>query len=237
MTQFAATAETRNSGGVTIRAATPPTRWAPLTGIAFVVFFLGGVVASNAPSDNASAASWMAAYTGGGRQFSHEASGVLLVLAALSLMSFLVTTWSRVGRLRPEGSHSAVPLAAAGVSAACIAVGGVLMALGSSVAHGFARSDPAATATLLRFTNDGGFIMVAVPGMLAAALAVAGLSLQAHRAGLFGRRMQVFGIVVALILLASLAFIPIAALLVWLVVTAIVLVRRSAPGSDVRTSS
>ena len=32
--------------------------------------------------------------------------------------------------------------------------------------------------------------------------------------------MQVFGIVVALILLASLAFIPIAALLVWLVVAA-----------------
>ena len=79
--------------------------------------------------------------------------------------------------------------------------------------------------------------MVAVPGMLAAALAVAGLSLQAHRAGLFGRPMQVFGIVVALILLASLAFIPIAALLVWLVVAAIVLVRRSAPGPDVRTSS
>jgi hypothetical protein len=237
MTQFAAPAQTRNSGDVTIGAGTPPARWAPLTGIAFVVFFLGGVVASNAPSDNASPASWMAAYTGGGRQFSHEASGVLLVLAALSLMSFLVTTWSRVGRLRPEGSHSAVPLAAAGVSAACIAVGGVLMALGSSVAHGFARSDPAATATLLRLTNDGGFIMVAVPGMLAAALAVAGLSLQAHRAGLFGRPMQVFGIVVAVILLASLAFIPIAALLVWLVVTAIVLVRRSAPGPDVRTSS
>ena len=58
------------------------------------------------------------------------------------------------------------------------------MALGSRSLAVSLRSDPAATATLLRFTNDGGFIMVAVPGMLAAALAVAGLSLQAHRAGL-----------------------------------------------------
>ena len=102
--QFAAPL-TRNSSGCR-RGAARHRPVARLTGIAFVVFFLGGVVASNAPSDNASAASWMAAYTGGGRQFSHEASGVLLVLAALSLMSFLVTAWSRVGRLRPEGSHS-----------------------------------------------------------------------------------------------------------------------------------
>src|ERR1700742_4642297 len=67
MSHSAATAETRNQGGVTIAEARPPARWAPLTGIAFVVFFLGGVVASNAPSDDASAASWIAAYTGGGR--------------------------------------------------------------------------------------------------------------------------------------------------------------------------
>jgi hypothetical protein len=230
MTHSAATAGTRDQLAVAVERR-PAARWAPLTGLAFVVLFLGGVVASNAPSDNASAASWVAAYTGGGKQFSHQATGVLLVLAALSLMSFLVTVWSRASRLRPDNSQSPVPLAAAGVSAACIAVGGVLMAAGSSVARGFTSADLTATATLLRFTNDTGFIMVAVPGMLAAALAVAGLSVQAHRAGLFGRRMEVFGIAVAVILLGSLAFIPIVALLVWMVAAAVVLVRRSAPAS------
>lgn len=209
--------------------AKPAARWAPLTGIAFVVFFLGAVVASSVPSDNASTAAWVAAYTGSGKQFGHEASGVLLVLAALSLMSFLVVLWSRIGALRPGERRTPVPVVAAGISAACIAVGGALMAAGSTVTGTFAGTAAPAGATMVRFANDTGFTMVAVPGMLAAALSVGLLSTQAYRAGLFGRKMRIFGIAVAVILLASLAFVPILALLLWLIVTAILLIRY--PGS------
>jgi len=231
MTQYVAAAGTgdRVAAGPAPR---PVPRWAPLTGVAFVVFFLGGVVASNVPADSASAASWVAAYTGSGNQFGHEATGVLLVLAALSLMSFLAVLWSRIGQLNPRGGRSIVPLIAAGVSAACIAVGGVLMASGSTVAQGFALTDTTGTATLVRFVNDTGFVMVAVPGMLAAALAVTGLSVQAYRTGLFGRRMEVTGIAVAVILLGALAFIPIAALLIWVVVSAILLIRTRVPDGE-----
>jgi hypothetical protein len=214
------------TGAAVITDARPMARWAPLTGIAFVVFFLGSMVASSVPSDNAPAASWVAAYTGSGKQFGHEVTGVLLVLAALSLMSFLVIMWSRIGQLRPGSDRSMIPLVAAGVSAASIAVGGALMACGSIVTGRFAGSAAPAAATVTRFANDTGFVMVAVPGMLAAALAVAGLSVQAYRAGIFGRKMEVFGIAVAVILLASLAFLPIIALLIWVVVTAIVLIRH-----------
>lgn len=202
-------------------------RWAPLTGVGFVVFFLASVVVSSPPADSAPAARWVANYTGHGHQLSHEVTGVLLVLAALSLMSFLVMFWSRIGAARERARHSAVPLVAAGVSAASIAAGGVLMASGSTVTQGFAKSDLTGTATVLRFVNDAGFTMVAVPGMLAAALAVAMLSVQARRAGLFGPKLTGFGVVVAVILLASLAFVPIVALMAWLVVTAVILIRRS----------
>jgi len=41
----------------------------------------------------------------------------------------------------------------------------------------------------------------------------------------FGRGLTIFGIVVAVSLLAAVLFIPIAVLLVWLVVTAVALVR------------
>jgi hypothetical protein len=201
-------------------------RWAALSGPAFVVFFLAGVVASSPPGDNASVASWVANYTGGGNNLSHEASGVFLVLAALSLMSFLAVLWSRIGRARPGADRGMLPLLAAGVSAACIAVGGALMGSGSTVTGNFAGAAAPGAATLARFCNDAGFVMVTLPGMLAAALAVAGLSLQAYRAKLFGRRMAAFGLVVAVILIPSLAFFPIIALLVWLVVTAVVLLRR-----------
>jgi uncharacterized protein YraI len=215
------------TGAAVITDARPMARWAPLTGIAFVVFFLGSMVASSVPSDNASAASWVAAYSGSGKQFGHEVTGVLLVLAALSLMSFLVGVWSRIGQLlRPGSTRSMVPLVAAGISAACIGAGGALMGSASTVTGSFAGSSATAAATVVRFANDTGFIMVAVPGMLSAALAVVGLSVQAYRARLFGRKMEVFGIAVAVILLPSLAFFPILALLIWLVITAIVLIRQ-----------
>jgi hypothetical protein len=66
-----------------------------------------------------------------------------------------------------------------------------------------------------------GFVMVGLGGMLAAALSVALLSLQAREAGVFGQRMTVFSCTVAVILLASVFFVPIVALLAWCAVVAI----------------
>jgi hypothetical protein len=201
----------------------PAARWAPLTGIAFVVFFLGSIVASSPPSDKASDAAWVANYTGHTHVTQHLVTGVCLILAALSLLSFLSTTWARVAGNRQFGALSPIPLVAAGVASACIAVGGVLM---GAIAATIQGTGHAPNADLLRFCNDVGFVMVGLPGMLATALSVACLSVQGRRSELFGRRMMIFGLIVAVILLASLAFIPIAALLIWLVVTAIVLIRR-----------
>jgi hypothetical protein len=70
--------------------------------------------------------------------------------------------------------------------------------------------------------------MVGVAGMSAAALSIAGLSVQAHAAGLFGRWFLVLGLVVAVLLLGAFAFFPIAALLIWLIVVAIALMRNPA---------
>jgi hypothetical protein len=198
-------------------------RWAPLTGIAFVVFFLASIAVSSPPSDKASDAAWIANYTGHTHVAQHIATGILLILAALSLLSFLSTTWTRIVGNRPPGAISAIPLVAAGVAAACIAVGGVLMGAIAATVQGTGHTP---NPDLLRFGNDVGFVMVSLPGMLATALSVACLSVQGRHAGLFGRKMMIFGLIVAVILLASLAFIPIVALLIWLVVTAIVLIRR-----------
>jgi hypothetical protein len=202
----------------------PAARWAPLSGIAFVVIFLASVVASNAPADTASGTEWVAAYTGQAKQAGHLATGILLVLAALSLMTFLVVLWTRIAEIRRPAAPSLVPIIAAAVSAACIAAGGVVMAGISGAA--LIGSAPLPSPDLLRFANDTGFAMVSVGGMLAAALSVACLSTQAHAAGLFGQKMKVFGLVVAVTLLAAITFVPIAALLVWLLVTSVTLIRR-----------
>lgn len=198
-------------------------RWAPLTGIAFVICFLGSVVASSPPSDKASNQAWVANYTGSAHVVQHVTTGVLLILAALSLMSFLSIMWTRIAGAQEPGTTSPVPLVAAGVASACIAVGGVLM---GAVAATIADTGHAVDADLLRFGNDIGFVMVGLPGMLATALSVACLSVQGRRAGLLGRNMTGFGLIVALVLLAGMAFIPIAVLLIWLVVSAVLLIRE-----------
>jgi len=69
-------------------------------------------------------------------------------------------------------------------------------------------------------------ISVALGGMWAAALAVAVLSVQGRAAGLFSSRLSIFGGIVAVLLLLSLLFVPIIALLIWAVVVSVSWLRR-----------
>ncbi|HEY2273519.1 MAG TPA: hypothetical protein VGH30_12130 [Jatrophihabitantaceae bacterium] len=199
--------------------AAPREAW---TGIAFAVLFIAGVGVSSPPADNASNATWTSNYTGTGEQSRHLATGLLLVLAALSLAAFLTGLWRNIREAAPEASP--LPLVAAGVSAACIATGGIVMACvsGSELVGNYPLPAP----DLLRLSNDLGFALVGVAGMLAAALAVLCLSVQGNRAGVIGNRTKVFGFVVSVVLLAGIAFIPIFALLAWTVVLAVQWLRR-----------
>ena len=195
------------------------------TGIAFPVFFIASTVVSSVPKDNDSDAKWVAAYTGHSHQAQHLTTGILLVLAALSLLVFLTSLWSRIAAANENENTSLVPLAAAAVSAAGIAAGGVVMAAISGAA--LIGKAPIPSGELLRFANDLGFGFVALGGMLAAALSVAGLSVLGRTVGIFSGPMATFGIVVAIALLAALAFVPIAALWIWCVVVSIQLIRKS----------
>lgn len=192
------------------------TRSDMLAGIGFIAFFLGGVVSSSPPGNNASNAQWIANYTGNGNLWGHVLSGVFLILAALSLMAFLTGMWQRISRARPVGATSPLPLVAGGVAAACIAIGGILMAYiaGSELSGGY----PLPSVDLLRFSNDLGFIVTGIPGMAATALCITVLAVQARRADVFGPKMAIFTWIVAAVLLLSYLFLPIVALMVWIVV-------------------
>jgi hypothetical protein len=186
-------------------------RLGAVAGPAFAVFFLGSVVASSPPTNNASDASWIANYTGHTHQLQHTLTGILLVLAALSLMTFLTAMWRRVAAARPDVSP--LPLVAAGAACACIAAGGVVMA--SVSASELGGSYPLPGADVLRLANAAGFGLVALGGMWAAGLAVAVLCFQARAARVLGPRLAVFGQVAAGLLVLSLLFVPIIPLLIW----------------------
>jgi hypothetical protein len=201
-------------------------RSAMLAGTGFIVFFIGGVISSSPPGNNASNAQWVANYTGSGNDWSHVLSGVFLILAALCLMTFLTGMWQRISSARPAGTTSPLPLVAAGVAATLMALGGILMAYiaGSELSGTY----PLPSADLLRLSNGLGFLVTGIPGMAATALCLAVLAAQARRAGVFGSKMAVFSWIVAAALLLSFLFVPIVALMVWIVVS-IVSARREQP--------
>ncbi len=199
----------------------PPrhSRGGAVAGIAFVGFFVLGVVASNVPADNASDAAWLKDYTGTRNHVGHLRTAYCLVLAGLSLMWFLTALWERVCDADATRTPSPVPVVAAGMAGALISVGGVLMGVVSIAAlRGYPQ--------VIRLGSDGGFAMVSVGGMLAAALSLAWICLEGRRVGVLGTKLARTGIAVAVVLLAAIAFIPIAALLLWVLVTSVWLLRH-----------
>ena len=158
-------------------------RWEPYAGVAYVVFFLASMAVSNPPADNASNQKWIQSYASHHEQIHHLATGLLLLLAGLSLMTFLVALWRRVAAAHPA-EPSRLPVAAAGAAAALIGAGGMVMAYisgGELLGH-----YPLPSVDLLRMSNDLGFALAGVAGSWAAGAAVATLSIQGYTAGIFG---------------------------------------------------
>ena len=204
-------------------------RWEPYAGVAYVVFFLASVVASGPPADNASDQKWIANYTGHSEQVRHVATGLLLALAGLALMTFLVALWGRIVDADPTASPSRLPIAAAAATAALMGAGGQVMAYisgGEIIGH-----YPLPNVDMLRMSNDLGFALAGVAAAWSAAVAVAVLSVQGHVAGVFSSRMRTAGVITAFVLILSPLFFPIVALLAWVLTVAITWIRSGQPAS------
>ncbi len=199
----------------------PPTRQLAWTGVAFVVCFIGSVVASSPPKSGASDHTWIANYSASNKN-QHIVTAVLLVAAALALMTFLTALWHRIAtRHRPSWANP-LPLAAAAAGAAAMAIGGVIMgAVGTVITH---HADPG-VANFYRLSNGLGFALVALAAMPAIGLSVGCLSVMGRRAGLLSRGLSTFGIVAAIALLGALAFVPIALLLIWVLIVSVTWLR------------
>lgn len=110
-----------------------------------------------------------------------------------------------------------------------MAAGGVVMGATFIAVNNSEAPNP----DILRLGNGLGFALVGIAGMLAALLSVACLSAQARAAGLFGRRVTVFGAVTAVAVLAAFAFVPIVVLLAWTAAVVVVLRRSDAAANTV----
>jgi hypothetical protein len=194
--------------------------------VAFVVLFIAGFATMNTPDANASNKKWVDFFASSGNQISLVVSAFLFVLAGLCLLWFLTMVWSRVAAARRPEVTSPLPLLAAGAAAVSIAIGGVFNAIIAGAMIFGNGSLPEPRADILRVFGQISFPLIAVAGMIAFALALGCLTLQARRAGVFGRGLTIFSLVVAVVALFSFIFFPMLLVLVWFLVASVMLFRR-----------
>ncbi len=199
-------------------------RWEPLSGIAFVILFVVGFLMNNPPGDDASDAEWHNYFADRGNRITTTISAFLLVFAGLALLTFLTTVWSTIRRRRAlPDTPNPLPVVAAGAAGLSLALGGILQAgVSGAMIFGSLR-EPGAD--VLRLVGDLSFPFIAVAGMFAASLSLAALTVQGFAAGFFGRKLLIFGLVIAVGLLGSVFFFPMLLLVIWVIVITIVLMR------------
>ncbi len=218
---------TREGSSQSVAARAGWARWEPATGIAFVVFFVAGFLTTPSPTDNDSNLTWLNYFNSSGNQIKTLVSGFMFVLAAVCLVTFVTSLWSKIAEARRPQLTSPLPLVGAGLAAAGIALGGVLeAAVSGGMIFGQLRLPPA---DILRFANDASFPAIVVAGMFGTALAIAGIGFQAANAGLFGPRFTVVSVIAAVITVFSFGFFPLVAPLLWFLVVSIMLLRRKTP--------
>jgi hypothetical protein len=210
---------------------TARTRWRALSawaGIAFVpVFFFGVFFASNLPDSNDSDAKVSAWYADSSHRTWVLIGAYALIVSAVLFLGFAAGTHERLrsGRAQSPVAYRLIGWTA-GVFAALVIVGAIQFAgvVGNLSVGDVSLPNP----DLLR--QNIGYPFIFVGGALVVAVHMAAVATVAGRLGAFRTWLVVLSYVFAVVLVFAVIFTPMAALLVWTLIVAIVqLTQRDAP--------
>ncbi len=198
---------------------------AAVAGVLFVVLFVAGVLMSfNSPAPDADDAEQVEWWSDSGNQTLVIVGGYLLTLAGLAFLAFSTGIRSHL-RALPGGE----PLGTAAFAASLVFVAMVLaaaMAFGQVAGAVKFGGTPLPAPDFLRMFPQFGAGLLLLAGGLSASFAIAATSWAILRTGAFERWLGWLGFVCAAILLLAVFFIPMVALLVWVVAASVLLWRR-----------
>lgn len=195
-------------------------RQTALAGAAFAPAFVAGLLLVNNPGGDASAARFAAFYGDAGNRARLIVAAALLCVAALAWLVFVTGLRERLA----AGAASRLAAAAGTASATLICVcGALLAAVPAAISFGGA---PVPSADLERVVPLAGYITLGLFAMPAAALTLATIGIGTLRERTLPRPLAWAAIAVAILLLGSLEFFPMAALILWVAATVITLARR-----------
>jgi len=210
-------------------------RWVGVAGIVAAVLFVPGFfLMGGTPEYNAPDAEWVDWFDKDANTTGAVIATLIMVVAALTIIVFAA---GLAARLRAAGGQraNAVMLVGAAVAAGTAFMVGAMTTSALAGAIAFAPDFPVPGPEdiyVAKAIEQIGFGIVLVAGGWSSALMVAIASFSARRTGQLPTWLTTGGIVVAVLLLASIAFLPLLLLPIWLLVTGIVLLGQG-PASPV----
>ena len=191
-------------------------RWAPISGIAFVVMYVAGMFVSRTPDSNDPAETIAAYYTD---SKSHRVSMIIatyvLILGAMLFLWFLSGVRSRLRAAEgSDGTLSTLAFGAGVVFVGLLSVGALALAsVPASIS--FAENTVPTSADTIQFADSLGFGAILVGAMLSAAVMIFTISILTLRTGALPKWSAWVGILAAIALLFAVIWIPQIALLIW----------------------
>lgn len=198
-------------------------RWAPLSGIAYVVLFFVAIVLSGDTGDTAE--EYSAFYAEGGNRDKQFFAFFLLIGAALVFLWFISALRGILVRAEGERARWTALAFGSGVASAvllCAAASLFVAPAGVAEEDGFSLDPDAGN-----LVTSGGYALL-VCSIMTAALLVFATSIISLRTLILPRWLALVGFVVAAVLLFAIFFLPIFVWLGWMLAVSIVLILRLA---------
>jgi hypothetical protein len=212
-------------------------RWAPLSGIAFVVLMLtGAFFVLDVPKGDASAQEIASYLSDSGNHTRNITGAYLWVLGGLAFLVFAAGLRSVLRRA--EGDPGTLSNVVFGAGVVFTAVWSVSAATVASVAYAVEFSDaPVNNPDLVRVLPSLGALLLLLGGGFAGILLLAATSILIFRTSVLPRWLAWFGILVAIALVFDVAYMNILPLVAWVGVASIVLLRRQEVTATAATSA
>ncbi len=210
-------------------------RWVPLTGIIAAVFLFIGFMMAIGPENTDNDQKLIAWYADSGHQTTVVAGAYLMAIGGAAILLFMNRLRSVISEA--EGARALFApfiLAAGAVFVAGLGVAGASFA--AVAADGKFGSDPAfQTPDVIRGINSLGYGALMVLGMFPLIFAMFTTAYASMRFNIFASWFNWLTIVCGVVLFFAVAFIPMIALLIWLIAGSIVLMGHQ-PAATVTTT-
>lgn len=219
-----------------------PFRWQAYTGIAFAILFIAGMFTMITP-DASTEQAINEFYADSGNRTTVLIGAYLIALSGFALLWFLAFLRRTVRDIAPdEAGLGDVLLAGGVVFVAMMYAGAVAIATGSAAM--LLGGEEQFSAEVLRMLPQLGYGLLLLGGGFGAIAVVLSTSLALRQSGAVSGWVSVYGMITAVLLLASVTFVPMVFFPIWTITISIVLMRKTSEtiervhdlqGSAVRT--